>query len=333
MELDRGVKEEAGVKRGGWGRGGRTSISLTVNQSRDRLAMEWMGGVMDKALGPGAIGIKGMGLEEAIGLAREAGFDALTFDVREAAGLAAERGMDAVRELFTAAGVRPGSWNVPVGWRQGDDWEAELRGLPALAAVARELGSDRATSGIWPGSDERAYEENFTWHAERLRPIAAALAGEGCRLGLEFIGPKTFRAPFRHEFISTLGGVMEMAGAVGTGNVGVLLDAWHLYTSGETVADIVGLTANDVVAVHVNDAPVGVARDEQVDNVRTLPMETGVIDLVGFMGALGAIGYDGPVMPEPFSARLEAVAANDPVAAAKEAGRAMEELWRAAGLG
>jgi sugar phosphate isomerase/epimerase len=87
-----------------------------------------------------------------------------------------------------------------------------------------------------------------------------------------------------------------------------------------------------VVAVHVNDAPAGIPRDEQIDTVRALPLETGVIDLAGFMRRLQAIGYDGPVMLEPFSQRLESLAASDPVAAVQEAGRAMDALWRVAGL-
>jgi sugar phosphate isomerase/epimerase len=67
--------------------------------------------------------------------------------------------------------------------------------------------------------------------------------------------------------------------------------------------------------------------------VRALPMETEVIDLVGFMRALREMGYDGPVMPEPFSQRLNDLAATDPPAAAREAARSMDALWRAAGLG
>ena len=138
---------------------------------------------------------------------------------------------------------------------------------------------------------------------------------------------------FRHEFIYTLDGVMELIAAIGTGNVGVMLDSWHLYASGGTLADLERLTNDDVVVVHVNDAPAGIARDEQIDTVRTLPMETGVIDLVGFMRALQEMNYDGPVMPEPFSQRLNDLASTDPPAAAREAARSMDALWQAAGLG
>lgn len=289
---------------------------------------------MDKTLGATAIGVRGLTLHETIELARETGFDSITFDVREAAKLAAahDKDFDYVDQLFKRSGVRPGLWSVPVAWRDDENVGEQLRVLPGLAAFARKLGCIRATSGFRPGSDERSFDDNMAWHVERLRPVAEALASEGCVLGLEFIGPKTFRAPFKHEFIYRLEGTLELAEQIGTGNVGVLLDAWHLYTSGGDNADIAKLRARDVVVVHVNDAPPNVPLDEQIDNVRALPLETGVIDLPGFMSELKKIGYDGPVMPEPFSQRLEDLAARDPKAAAREAARSMDALWKVAGL-
>jgi sugar phosphate isomerase/epimerase len=72
---------------------------------------------------------------------------------------------------------------------------------------------------------------------------------------------------------------------------------------------------------------------ERVDTLNVaLPMETGVIDLVGFMRPLREMGYDGPVMPEPFSQRLNDLAATDPESAVREAARSMDALWRAAGF-
>jgi sugar phosphate isomerase/epimerase len=287
---------------------------------------------MEKTLGPEALGIRGLSLPDAIALARETGFAGLAFDVAAAADLADAHGVAYVAEMFAGAGVRPACWFVPIAWQQGDDWAGELPELSRLAAVARELDCPRAATFMPSGSNERPYEANFAWHVARLRRIAEVLRDEGCRFGIEYVGPKTFRAEFRYEFIYTLDGLLELIRAVGTGNVGVLLDSWHLYTAGESLADLDRLTADDVVAVHVNDAPAGVPRDEQMDRVRTLPMETGVIDLVGFMRKLRDRGYDGPVMPEPFSRRVEDLAATDPTSAGREAARAMDALWRAAGL-
>ena len=288
---------------------------------------------MYATIGPEALGIRGLSLSEAIALARDARFAGLAFDIRLAANAVAERGLEAVREEFSRAGVRPAHWNLPVVWRDDAAWEADLRELPRLAAVGRELGAPRTATYMPSGSDERAYEANFEWHVARLRPIAEVLHDAGCRFGIEYIGPRTFRAAFRHEFIHTLDGLMELIAAIGVDTVGVMLDSWHLFASGGSLADLDHLGNEDVVVVHVNDAPAGIAWDDQIDTVRALPMETGVINLAGFMQALQRLGYDGPVMPEPFSQRVNDLAETDPLAAAREAARAMDGLWQAAGLG
>lgn len=148
------------------------------------------------------------------------------------------------------------------------------------------------------------------------------------RLGIEFLGPRHLWASHPYRFISSLGEMLALTRDIGTGNVGLLLDAYHLYTSGDTVEALDTLTANDVVVVHINDAPAGVPREEQADLVRCLPLETGVIDLVSFMRKLAALGYDGPVTTEPFIQCINAIAAEDPHAAAREVSQAMDRLWQ-----
>jgi sugar phosphate isomerase/epimerase len=285
---------------------------------------------MQKTLGPSAIGIKGLSLQESIELARTTGFDSVLIDIKGVETLSASIGVDGIKELFANSGIKPASWNSAVAWTKDDQRDEDLKSLPKLAALAREIGTTRATSGVMPGSNDRDFAENFEWTVERLKPVAEILKSEGCQLGIEFISPKTLRDTFKYEFIYTLGGTMELAASIGTGNVGLLLDAWHLYESGGDVSDMDGITANDVIAVHVNDAPAGIPRDEQQDLVRALPMETGVIDIISFMQRLRDLGYDGPVMAEPFSKRVEEIAASDPVAAARETAQSLEKLWAAA---
>jgi sugar phosphate isomerase/epimerase len=285
---------------------------------------------MFKNLSPEAIGIHGLSLPEAIELASESGFGGIDFSIREAADLAGEYGVAYLRGLFEGAGILPGQWGLPVAWNRDDQWERDLDQLPGLAALGHDLGCTRTAIWCPSWSDDRDYDENFAWHVARFRPIAQVLRAQGCRLGLEFIGPKMSRTAGKYEFIYTLAGMMELAEAIGTGNVGLLLDAWHLYTSGGSIHDLDRITEQDVVTVHVNDAPAGVARDEQIDTVRRLPMETGVIDLPGFMHKLDEMGYDGPVTPEPFSERINAI--EDPLEAAHLAAQTMDQLWKASGL-
>jgi sugar phosphate isomerase/epimerase len=286
---------------------------------------------MFKNLSPGAIGIRGLSLPEQIELAAATGFGGIDFGIREAADLADQKGVEYVRALFADAEVRPGQWGLPVPWNKDDEqYQEGLAALPKLAAVGRELGCTRTATWCPSGSNDREFDENFAWHVARFRPIAQALADQGCRLGIEFLGPQTIRARFEHTFVYTLGGMIKLAEAIGTGNVGLLLDAWHHYTAGGKLEDLDTISAQDIVTVHVNDAPEGLSMDQYIDNDRRLPMETGVIDLGGFMGKLKSLNYDGPVTPEPFSKRVNAI--EDPLEAAQLVAEHMGKLWAAGGL-
>ena len=280
---------------------------------------------MYKTLSPGAIGIRGLSLADSIKLAVQTGFGGLDFSIQEAAQL----GAAAAQALFNEAGIRYGAWGLPVRWNH-DDWRDDLAELPQLAALAAQMGADRCSTWCPPSSAARPFAENFDWHLERFRAIAEVLNDHGIRFGIEFIGPQSLRPADQHDFISTMEGMLEMAAAIGTGNVGLLLDAWHLYTSGGALDDLDKISKSDIVNVHVNDAPAGLGMAEYNDHDRRLPLETGVLPLEGFMKKLIALGYDGPVTPEPFSARINAI--EDPLEAARETAHYMERLWAAAGL-
>lgn len=259
---------------------------------------------MYPALSPHAIGVSADTVRDAIAAAVEGGFEGVELNAAEVAGLVRGRGAGHVRALFEDAGVRPAGWMLPTAWR-GDEqsWVRDLEELPGLAEASAAIGCDRVMTWVLPSSDERPFEENYVFHVGRLTPIAAILAEHGCRLGLEFVGTKTLRDSQRYPFVYRMGDMLRMGGEIGP-NVGLLLDCWHWYTSGGTVEELGSLRAEQVVYVHVNDAPEGLSPDEQLDDVRALPGETGVIDIAGFLGALGRIGYEGPVTPEPFKREL-----------------------------
>ena len=255
---------------------------------------------MYKGLSLYAIGVKPANLDGAIAAAKIGGFDGLEFSAAEVANLIDSEGVSAVRGRFDSSGIVPAGWGLQIDWRGTEDaWKQGLETLPRLAGAASSIGGTRTMTWIMPCSNELNFDSNWQFHVERFTPVAAILASEGCALGLEFIGPKTLRDSRRYPFIYTPQAMLAMGREIGP-NVGLLLDCWHWHTSGGTVADLEELTPEQVVYVHVNDAPAGVALDDHVDNVRGLPGETGVIDIAGFLGALKRIGYEGPVVPEPF---------------------------------
>jgi len=280
---------------------------------------------MYMALQPGAVGIRAA-LTEGLELAAEHGFEGLYVNMAEGA----EMGPSSVRELFEAKRLRPAAWGLPVDVR-GDEarYEQDLKELPRLADAAWELGCLRTSTYILSFSDELPFAENFERHRKRLSAVAQILSERGVRLGLEFLGPKTLREGHRYEFIHTMDGMLELCDRIGTGNAGLLLDCWHWYTAHGTVDDLRRLEDANVVDVHVNDAPAGIPVDEQVDNVRCMPGETGVIDIGGFLGALDDIGYTGPIMAEPFSKKVQGLTAQQ---AAQATAEAMRTIGRKAGL-
>ena len=279
---------------------------------------------MYKTLSPGALGMRGLSLEEGLKLAKDTGFEGLDFSIAEAATLAEAQGAAYVRGLFEDAGVKYGAWGMTVRWQQ-EDWRDDLAALPKYAALGAELGALRTATWVPSTSAEREFDENFAWHVERFKAIAEICNDHGVRFGLEFLGPQTLRPADQHDFIYTMEGMLELAAACGTGNVGLLLDAWHLYTSGGSVDDMDKISNADIVNVHVNDAPPGLTMETYNDHVRRLPTESGVMPLEGFMKKLQALGYDGPVTPEPFSERVNVL--EDPRDAAALTAEYMTRLW------
>jgi len=276
-----------------------------------------------KNLGPGHIGVRA-NQRQAFEYAAKYGFDSIT----PSFGEFEKKSVSEIRAWVQAMkekGIRYGAGGLPVNYRRDDgQFRKDLKLLPARASILKQLGVKRMATWITPGHRELTYLQNFERHRNRLREAAKVLKDYDIRLGLEFVGPRTSRARNRFAFICTQAGMMELVEAIGTGNVGLLLDSWHWYTSHGTVDELLGLSGKDVVHVHVNDAPAGIAVDQQIDSRRKLPVTTGVIDLKGFMNALVKIGYDGPVECEPFDQELRSMEDN---AALQKTIESLNRLW------
>jgi len=268
---------------------------------------------MFASFNPGHIGLQ-VSLEEGMVMARRHGFAGFDFPMPQASAYAEQHGAEALKQLAARHDLKLGTWNLPFSpYGEEDVWKRGLEDLKPMAELAEEVGALRTAMWILPGSDTLTFEENFDLHVARFRPIVELLRPHGIRLGLEFVGPKTARQGRKHEFVHDLAGIRKLCAAVGPGT-GLLLDSWHWFTSGAGVDDLAGLSNEDIVHVHVNDAPAGVPLDEQRDGQRKLPGTTGVIDIKGFLGALVAAGYDGPVTAEPMDKQLDEMAPEERVA-------------------
>jgi sugar phosphate isomerase/epimerase len=280
---------------------------------------------MFKSLSVGAIGVQA-DLATAADLAARYGFDAVHVNLREVAAL----GTTQAQDILARAGVRAAGFGLPIQYRQEEaEFDAALAELRDLAGVAMAMSLTRTTTWVPSWHDTLDFAANHAFLRDRFGRIAAILKEHGIRFGLEFLGPKTLRDGHKYEFIHTMDGMLAFCQEIGTGNLGLLLDAFHWYTAGGTMADLERLTDAEIVDVHVNDAPAGVPLDQQLDGVRGLPGETGAIGVPAFLAALARIGYTGPVMVEPFSQRVRELPPEDAV---RVTGEALNNVWREAGI-
>ena len=266
-------------------------------------------------------------LAQYIGLARKFGFGGVDFSLDEAINLGKERGLDAVKALFDNAGVQPAVFGLPIDWR--GDSESFAQGLAQLgekAQAAQALGATRTCTWLPPAIDgDPLHFRNQT--RDRFRQIATVLGDYNIRLGLEWVGPYTLRhgagAMGRNEFIWNMRGLLELIADIDSphANVGLLADSFHWFTTGATASDIEALTPEQIVYVHINDAP-DKPRDAQMDGERLQPGD-GVIDLRAFLGALGAAGYDGPVASEVLGSTLGALGPDEATRRCMEAIRSV----------
>lgn len=237
------------------------------------------------------------------------------------------------REAIDRAGVKWGVFVNPVPFDKSDEeFEAGLAVLRERAPWARLAGCTRTYEHVWPGSKTLEWQPNFDLHVKRLRRIAQVCRDNGITFGLEFLGPAKLQAIFTHKFVRTIHEMLTLIDAIGPG-VGLVLDVWHLYTSGGSSADLAKVPASvPVVYAHLDDAPPGIAREEQSDGNRLMPLESGILETIPTLQWLAQRGFDGPVIAEPFSPwrpKLEAMPADD---AARTVAGFIHKAFAAAGV-
>ncbi len=251
----------------------------------------------------GAIGVKA-DQTRAIELAAKHGFESVEAHSSYLAGLS-----DAELETLNADLKKKklvwGTSGLSVDFRKDEDtFKKGLKELPKLAKGLQRAGVKRVNTWLMPCHDELTYLKNLKQHSERLKKVCQVLVDYDLRFGMEYVGTATLLASRKYPFIHTMAETLELVDSIGTGNAGIVLDSWHWWQADDSVADIESLKNEDIILVDLNDAPAGVAKNQQLDGQRELPMASGIIDAKGFLNALVKIGYDGPVRAEPFNQPL-----------------------------
>jgi sugar phosphate isomerase/epimerase len=231
-------------------------------------------------------------------LAAKAGFRGV--DVSTSGAM--KEGFQATRSMLEQLKLTPAVAGFPVEFRKDDTtFRRDLAGLEAAAQFVAAIGCPRMSTYIL-SSSELPKTEQRKIYKERFRVAADILARSHVRLGLEFLGPLHLRKLFPYEFIWRMDEMLAFAKECGP-NVGLELDSWHWHHAGATAKDIIAAGRENIINVQVNDSP-NLPPDKIRDDERLMPGE-GVIDLVGFLGAIKEIGYEDGVSPEVFGRGLK----------------------------
>ena len=275
------------------------------------------------AFTPGSIGVRA-DQRRAVEMAARYGYESVQPFAGDLAKLSDDE-LAALRAEMNGKNLQWAAAGLPVDFRRDEAAYREgLRALPGEAKTYQRAGVTRMGTWMMPRHSELTYLQYFRLIAGRIREMATILEDHGMRLGLEYVGTPSLRITERYQFVHSMAETKELIAEAGKSNVGFVLDSWHWWTAGESKADILTLRNEDVVSADLNDAPKGLTLLEQQDNTRELPAATGVIPLKDFLEGLAAIGYDGPVRPEPFNKPLNEM---DDEPAAETAAAAMKKAF------
>ena len=258
--------------------------------------------------------------QESCRLAQKFGFDAINADRQ----FLREHGPDQAIHLMKQHHLKPGAFAFSAAFNEcytDADFEQSLTGFEQDLSLCRDAGFQRCVGYVQPSSDTLAYYEHFALLCRRMKRIKPLLETYAVRLGLEFIGPTTMRRQRRFDFIHTIDGIRALIAAANAQNcVGIKLDAFHWYTSGAGLLDIEKLSPEEVVYVEVNDGLNGdYDRFTSPEFQRELPGATGIIDLSGMLKKLDALGFEGPIVVEPWNSQLREMRPSDAIEQTKTA--------------
>jgi sugar phosphate isomerase/epimerase len=246
----------------------------------------------------------GLGLEEFVRVASEAGFKGVEFAIEGAGDYANSKSVAALKQLFESHDILPAQWGLPVPF-MGEEGEVDsaIQGLPHLCQLAREIGADTAMIVV-PFRTALPMEQARETLTRQIRKAARAVAPYGIRLALEFIGLR-FQKPGERDFIIDLRQTLDLMNRIEEPNVGVMLDCFHFYTGGSQIADLRATPGEKLHMIHVDDAPAGPV-DSMTDSMRVLPGQ-GIIGVAELLAECRRIGYDGFVSLELFSEEMSAM--------------------------
>ncbi len=230
------------------------------------------------------------------GRVRELGFDLLEIAVEAPERISA----DAVRAAGEAAGVgfticgafgadRDLSHDDPAVRQDGIAYVKALVDLAADIGAPHVVGPMYSAVGKARMLEPDAREQQRGWAVESLKVAAEHAAARGVRLAVEPLNR------FETDLVNTAEQALELCDSVGSPDVGILLDTFHMNIDEKRLGDAVRLVGDRLLQVHT------------CENDRGTP-GTGHVPWADLFAALRDTGYAGPLVIESFTPAVRDIA-------------------------
>jgi len=196
--------------------------------------------------------------------------------------------------------------------------------LPAVKArkleLARQMMDQMALIGaktlVQCSNISNEVDRNWSLAVEDLRKLGDLANSRGMRIAFEPMS--------QGEWINTWQLGWQMVRDVDHAQVGLVLDASHIFLAGADLNGIDKIPGEKVFLCEVSDLPdANLERREMLRNYRLFPLE-GTRPIRPFVERVMATGYQGPFSAEVFSARYRAA---EPRFVARRGFEAMQKLF------
>ncbi|SDE56561.1 Sugar phosphate isomerase/epimerase [Priestia aryabhattai B8W22] len=229
-------------------------------------------------------------------IAHETGYDAVEFLHNKLLRYLDNGGTTkALKNTIDGYGLKTACLNALIDIeRHGEEKQALLRDAERLTSVAAELECPTIQILAQHGIDHESDDIVMDIMTENIASIADIGLKYGVRYQIEVIA---------HTKFNTIDQALEVIRRINKGNVGLVIDFWHMYATGKTTPDDVAkLDKSLIYGVHFCDGRRPYSGEAWNENVQRAYMPgEGNIDIQAYTDAVKSTGFDGAWSTELFS--------------------------------
>jgi 2-keto-myo-inositol isomerase len=225
-------------------------------------------------------------LETDVAVTAHAGFRALELWATKVERYLVHHSLADLKALFADKGIAPITLNsIEFIAFRGSNLHLIQSRCHELGKVAQAVGCPTIVVVPSPTPDrEMPWSQVVDEYMRVLRDLSDIAGGYDIQLAFEFLG-------FGWCSVRTPRAAFEIIQKVDRGNVGMTIDAAHLYTGGGPLSELDQLDPRRILAFHLDDLE-DTPKEAITDGTRLLP-GLGVVPLDEICARLKAIGYDG----------------------------------------